>query len=412
MKAAFEPPKLSLWPFFVADLALLTAAYWIGNSAGPGPSGTAIWAVVVCVGLGGLLACVPLVLNYTRKLDLALAERQKEIAALAETTASSAEQIGIAVAGLGQLSESLQRATKLAEHLPLRLQERVNELKAQLNEVAVNENEALAQELNALRTSETERLEAAVDRIHKGVTELIQAEAAASRHTSEALLAVGREAVEPVKAALADLERWEERVRTLITTQPLPAPAPAASPAPVDVSRVEAIPAAPVSVPPAAPAYVPAAEAPALPEASGTEPPAALTASSMPFEVVSAPKRSPRRSSHDLLQGDLGLDVPSSDDDFEPRSVASLSADGATRVIATAYIGIGNKLFIRGDGPGLFPDKGVPMQFISIGKWRWETEEADASVTVSFWKNDSEPASNLAEVTIDPSHQQEVKLTF
>ncbi|MDI1319435.1 MAG: hypothetical protein PSW75_04465, partial [bacterium] len=64
---------------------------------------------------------------------------------------------------------------------------------------------------------------------------------------------------------------------------------------------------------------------------------------------------------------------PFPDAPAEPASAApaeaAVSSDGATRLLATAYIGIGNKLFIRGDGPGLSWDKGVPMQFVSIGKW-------------------------------------------
>ena len=34
-------------------------------------------------------------------------------------------------------------------------------------------------------------------------------------------------------------------------------------------------------------------------------------------------------------------------------------------------IGIGNKPYLRGEGPGLSWDEGVPMNFIEIGKWSW-----------------------------------------
>ena len=62
------------------------------------------------------------------------------------------------------------------------------------------------------------------------------------------------------------------------------------------------------------------------------------------------------------------------------QQVCALLPDGATRLLVTAYIGIGNRLFIRGDAPGLSPDKGIPLQFVSIGKWRWETTEARGAV--------------------------------
>src|SRR5690606_28526897 len=65
-----------------------------------------------------------------------------------------------------------------------------------------------------------------------------------------------------------------------------------------------------------------------------------------------------------------------------------ISSDGATRLIATSYIGIGNRLFIRGEGPGLSWEKGIPLQFVSIGKWRWETPDASGPVQFKLYKND------------------------
>ncbi len=89
-----------------------------------------------------------------------------------------------------------------------------------------------------------------------------------------------------------------------------------------------------------------------------------------------------------------------------------ISSDGATRLIATAYIGIGNRLFIRGDGPGLSWDKGVPLQFISIGKWRWETPDASAPISFKLYKNDDTECAALGTLTLDPGHQQEVTAKF
>lgn len=89
-----------------------------------------------------------------------------------------------------------------------------------------------------------------------------------------------------------------------------------------------------------------------------------------------------------------------------------LSSDGATRLLVTAYIGIGNRLFIRGDGPGLNWDKGVPLQFVSIGKWRWETNDATGPVQFKLLKNDELECTALGTQLLDPGHQQEVMATF
>ena len=54
-------------------------------------------------------------------------------------------------------------------------------------------------------------------------------------------------------------------------------------------------------------------------------------------------------------------------------------------------IGIGNKPFVRGTGPGLSRDKGVPMSFLGIGRWQWVSPDPEAPATVEVWKNDQSP---------------------
>lgn len=90
---------------------------------------------------------------------------------------------------------------------------------------------------------------------------------------------------------------------------------------------------------------------------------------------------------------------------------SSTSSDGATRLLATAYIGIGNKLFIRGDGPGLSWDHGVPMQFVSIGKWGWSTHDATGPVRCKLYKND-DLASLAGEVVLEAGRHTEVTALF
>jgi hypothetical protein len=89
-----------------------------------------------------------------------------------------------------------------------------------------------------------------------------------------------------------------------------------------------------------------------------------------------------------------------------------LTSDGATRLLVTAYIGIGNRLFIRGEGPGLSWDKGVPLQFVSIGKWRWETNDASGPVRFKLYKNDAIECAALGAQAVEPGHQQEVTASF
>jgi hypothetical protein len=189
----------------------------------------------------------------------------------------------------------------------------------------------------------------------------------------------------------------------------------AISPAPTEDTAASVAATAEPVVPPAPPAEAPAVEP--APDAPVSATPEAAV------EPAPAKKRAPRKpkpveTAESAL--DLGMAepaVPVVADEFsqvapnEPTEKV-ISSDGATRLQVTAYIGIGNRLFIRGDGPGLSWDKGVPLQFVSIGKWRWETAEATAPVKFKLYKNDDMECAALGNQTLDSGHQQEITATF
>lgn len=81
-----------------------------------------------------------------------------------------------------------------------------------------------------------------------------------------------------------------------------------------------------------------------------------------------------------------------SDEETTPVADAAPSAAGTgTALIINLMIGIGNKPFVRGAGPGLSRDKGVPMSFLGIGRWQWVSPDPEAPATVEVWKNDQSP---------------------
>jgi hypothetical protein len=143
-----------------------------------------------------------------------------------------------------------------------------------------------------------------------------------------------------------------------------------------------------------------AAEAPAAPAAAETS-------------VGPGRKRSPKKPATEPTPAlDLPLDESAAGAAAAGTVERTLTSDGATRLLATAYIGIGNRLFIRGEGPGLSWDKGVPLQFVSIGKWRWETNEATGPVRYKLYKNDEQECTALGEHALEPGHLQEVTAPF
>ncbi len=92
-----------------------------------------------------------------------------------------------------------------------------------------------------------------------------------------------------------------------------------------------------------------------------------------------------------------------------PAAAPVVTSEG-TALVINLMIGIGNKPFVRGSGPGLSADHGIPMNFLGIGRWQWVCPQPDAPATVEVWKNDQSPLgepihlSGGETVELDESH--------
>ena len=84
---------------------------------------------------------------------------------------------------------------------------------------------------------------------------------------------------------------------------------------------------------------------------------------------------------------------------------------GPTTVVANVMIGIGNKPYLRGEGPGLSWDEGVPMNFIEIGKWAWSPSRKNASLTVQVYRNDQDPDKS-GKIEVKPGQKLEITPDF
>ena len=116
----------------------------------------------------------------------------------------------------------------------------------------------------------------------------------------------------------------------------------------------------------------PVASAPSSPSVTASEP-----------EAVSAPAET---------EEDEEVIEEIEEEEAEAASASEPVAAGTgTALIVNLMIGIGNKPFVRGTGPGLSQDKGVPMSFLGIGRWQWVSPDPEAPATVEVWKNDQSP---------------------
>lgn len=425
MNHSEEAPKLPTFPFIAGDLVLIATAFFIGyRSASPITPGPLL-AISVCVIVGSALAVIPFLANYARRQDAELTDRQNQIAALARTTADSAEQLGIVAAGLNGIAESSKHHLDALGQLPAKLQERIETLAKQIDGAATA--------AHATVKADVAQLEAAAENLSRSLARL----ESATKAKTDQLGSLEKDLSAALARAAGQLDAFVATATTaasrLTELPPPPAPAPTPAPAPRKSRHVtvieEVTPSAPVAAPAEA-AVEPAPPPPPAPEpvveqsAATVEPPAPEPVAAIeepaftPAEPVAAdvpvaepetakPTRTRKARPVEDPGMDLGLIAEALS---EPES--SVSSDGFTRLIATAYIGIGNKLYIRGEGPGLSWEKGVPLQFVSIGKWRWETPDAAAPVTVKLYKNDQIECHGLGTLTLEPGRQREVNAGF
>jgi uncharacterized phage infection (PIP) family protein YhgE len=118
----------------------------------------------------------------------------------------------------------------------------------------------------------------------------------------------------------------------------------------------------------------PVASAPSSPSVTASE-----------TEAVSAPAEVEEEDDEEVIEEIEEEEAPAA-------SVPESSVAGTgTALIVNLMIGIGNKPFVRGTGPGLSQDKGVPMSFLGIGRWQWVSPDPEAPATVEVWKNDQSP---------------------
>ena len=96
----------------------------------------------------------------------------------------------------------------------------------------------------------------------------------------------------------------------------------------------------------------------------------------------------------------------------EPVYVVARVKSGDTAVIVNAFLGIGNIPYVRGEGAGLSPDKGAPMDLLEIGKYQWKCGGMIADpIKISVWLNDEIP-SNLGELVLNPNETLEIDPSF
>lgn len=130
-----------------------------------------------------------------------------------------------------------------------------------------------------------------------------------------------------------------------------------------------------------------------------------------PAPVTEETEEDAEEESEDESDEEAATDEEAIESEPAAEEAAPAAAPGeGTALVINLMIGIGNKPFVRGSGPGLSADHGIPMNFLGIGRWQWVCPQPDAPATVEVWKNDQSPLgepihlSGGETVELDESH--------
>ena len=291
------------------------------------------------------------------------AERQAEQARL---RAKLAEEIDLQRDNVRAGNEALNRriaevemsAQKAAEASAVAVAQRasaeINGLKAALAALEKKSQEAAA----------AAQSNGAVDELSDKVDALATTVRAVVADADEAAEAAGKAKAEAAQALEAELKSVRDEIKK------------AAKSAEKSVDKVEASLEAIREEVREIRANPPVASAPSSPSVTASE-----------TEAVSAPAEIEDSEDEEVIE-------EIEEEEAAPAAVASApepAAGTGTALIVNLMIGIGNKPFVRGTGPGLSQDKGVPMGFLGIGRWQWISPDPEAPATVEVWKNDQSP---------------------
>lgn len=84
--------------------------------------------------------------------------------------------------------------------------------------------------------------------------------------------------------------------------------------------------------------------------------------------------------------------VPAVNDDVAPTAApqvkSATSVPLATTIVAQIDVGFGNTLYVRGEGPGLSWEVGVPLDCVADDKWSLRLPETAKPIVFKFLIND------------------------
>jgi uncharacterized coiled-coil protein SlyX len=440
---------LSKWPFILGDVLLVATALAIAILGDWQLSNWQVASCVISVALGAALFVLPYVVEFQVRLREESEDRTADLRILQRHIVSAQAQVEAVVerietfeAGLSHLAHAqqpdlegpIQALEGKIDPLNIEQAEQSAQLKALAKQVenlaksldakadisSVQAVESLQTELALLQTKFEDLPEQVVELPQTEVpteekTDTPEKAAQAEATLEEAIAKKTRTPRKPRRPEAKLLQRAieqkqdksSEAVSRIIESKSKKSPpeeAPAVE-APQEASKIETKKAAQAKEPKEKEASSQDEEPELKPEAPAekevSEPLEGATTPATAERVAEEAKAVPAEP-EDMF-GDV---VPSQ----VKKRVRTKKSD--TAVVASVFIGIGNKPFVRGSGAGLNWERGIAMEFVEIGKWRWIAPAGlEEPLELQLFRND-EDADSTGKYTLEPGQQLDLSPVF
>ena len=396
---------LSKWPFILGDVLLVATALAIAILGQWQLTNWQVAACVVSVALGAALFVLPYVVEFKVRVREEVDDRTGNLSILQRHLVSTQDQLEAVSDRIESIEASL---TNLAHAQP--------DLSGPL--------EALEGQIDPLRTAQTEQSSqlAALAKQADALDKQVEALAKSLQSKSEA------EAIEALRLDLAALKTDAAQLAVKAAESPVEV-----AESPVEVSEVSEL-VSPVE----GSSEVPKPKKTREPRQRRTPEPRLLEraidqkrdhASAAVSRIIESKKKEPPsepqsedeaatappvKLAEEAVKEDGLLEAQDMFADAVPPQADKRARikKSDTAVIASVFIGIGNKPYLRGGGAGLNWARGVAMEFEEIGKWRWlAPADLEAPVEIQLYRNDEDPDST-GKYTLEPGQQLELSPVF
>lgn len=389
---------LSKWPFILGDVLLVATALAIAILGQWQLTNWQVAACVVSVALGAALFVLPYVVEFKVRVREEVDDRTGNLRILQRHLVSTQDQ----VEAVSDRIESIEASLTNLEHAQPDLSGPLEALEGQMDPLRTAQAEQSSQ-LAAL-AKQADALDKQVEALAKSLQSKSEAEAIealrldlAALKTDAAQLAV-KAAESPVEVSevselVSPAEGSSEVPKPKKTREPRQrrTPEPRLLERAIDQKRDHA-----------------SAAVSRIIESKKKEPPSEPQSED---EAATAP---PVKLAEEAVKEDGLLEAQDMFADAVPPQADKRARikKSDTAVIASVFIGIGNKPYLRGGGAGLNWARGVAMEFEEIGKWRWlAPADLEAPVEIQLYRNDEDPDST-GKYTLEPGQQLELSPVF